>query len=429
MSLAVLELNDQALLIHTEQGQSISEPGFAQLTSKGIETGEAARSIAWRSPQSSFNQYWRQLNQLPLPSNQRWARHNADIAFAQIEQLLNATAAPEKLILSVPGSFSDEQMSLVTGLIDASSSQLHAVIDSALAAGLDCQNQTWIVELQLHQTVVSLIQPQDKGTQGSIEVVQQELIPDLGIMTIYNSVARHVSNSLVTEYRYDPLHNSEGEQTIYDQIPTWLSTLAVKPEVTISISSPKGELPLVLRKHKIEELIESRLAKLTEILESTEKNDVVFTHSGAIIGRLVSRFATARLLSADQGCRNCFSVQQEIALESEQLHRIRSLKTGLLSDKITINQTHQSGYATHLLYNNQAWPLATAISIYLKNDQLSLKSGADKDAALALMITDSELGVLYQQPGNEVLLPKSSQPGGSIVIAGHKVKLIEVNNG
>lgn len=429
MSLAVLELNDQALLIHTEQGQSISEPGFAQLTSKGIETGEVARSIAWRSPQSSFNQYWRQLNQLPLPSNQRWARHNADIAFAQIEQLLNATAAPEKLILSVPGSFSDEQMSLVTGLIDASSSQLYAVIDSALAAGLDCQNQTWIVELQLHQTVVSLIQPQDKGTQGSIEVVQQELIPDLGIMTIYNSVARHISNSLVTEYRYDPLHNSEGEQTIYDQIPTWLSTLTVKPEVTISISSPKGELPLVLRKHKIEELIESRLAKLTEILESTEKNDVVFTHSGAIIGRLVSRFATARLLSADQGCRNCFSVQQEIALESEQLHRIRSLKTGLLSDKITINQTHQSGYATHLLYNNQAWPLATAISIYLKNDQLSFKSGADKDATLALMITDSELGVLYQQPGNEVLLPKSSQPGGSIVIAGHKVKLIEVNNG
>jgi hypothetical protein len=429
MSLAVLELNDQALLIHTEQGQSISEPGFAQLTSKGIETGEVARSIAWRSPQSSFNQYWRQLNQLPLPSNQRWARHNADIAFAQIEQLLNATAAPEKLILSVPGSFSDEQMSLVTGLIDASSSQLYAVIDSALAAGLDCQNQTWIVELQLHQTVVSLIQPQDKGTQGSIEVVQQELIPDLGIMTIYNSVARHISNSLVTEYRYDPLHNSEGEQTIYDQIPTWLSTLTVKPEVTISISSPKGELPLVLRKHKIEELIEGRLAKLTEILESTEKNDVVFTHSGAIIGRLVSRFATARLLSADQGCRNCFSVQQEIALESEQLHRIRSLKTGLLSDKITINQTHQSGYATHLLYNNQAWPLATAISIYLKNDQLSFKSGADKDATLALMITDSELGVLYQQPGNEVLLPKSSQPGGSIVIAGHKVKLIEVNNG
>ncbi|MFT7655634.1 MAG: hypothetical protein ACI97D_000703 [Porticoccaceae bacterium] len=429
MSLAVLELNDQALLIHTEQGQSISEPGFAQLTSKGIETGEVARSIAWRSPQSSFNQYWRQLNQLPLPSNQRWARHNADIAFAQIEQLLNATAAPEKLILSVPGSFSDEQMSLVTGLIDASSSQLYAVIDSALAAGLDCQNQTWIVELQLHQTVVSLIQPQDKGTQGSIEVVQQELIPDLGIMTIYNSVARHISNSLVTDYRYDPLHNSEGEQTIYDQIPTWLSTLTVKPEVTISISSPKGELPLVLRKHKIEELIEGRLAKLTEILESTEKNDVVFTHSGAIIGRLVSRFATARLLSADQGCRNCFSVQQEIALESEQLHRIRSLKTGLLSDKITINQTHQSGYATHLLYNNQAWPLATAISIYLKNDQLSFKSGADKDATLALMITDSELGVLYQQPGNEVLLPKSSQPGGSIVIAGHKVKLIEVNNG
>ncbi|MBT3798503.1 MAG: hypothetical protein HOG02_06360 [Porticoccaceae bacterium] len=429
MSLAVLELNDQALLIHTEQGQCISEPGFAQLTSKGIETGEVARSIAWRSPQASFNQYWRQLNQLPLPSSQRWARHNADIAFAQIEHLLSAVDAPEKLILSVPGSFSDEQMSLLTGLVDASSSQLHAVIDSALAAGLDCQNQTWIVELQLHQTVVSLIQPQNKGDQGSIDILQQELIPDLGIMTIYNSVARHISNSLVTDYRYDPLHNSEGEQAIYDQIPTWLSTLAVKPDITISINSPKGELPLILHKNEIEELIESRLSNLTEILESAEKTDVVFTHSGAIISRLASRFAAARLLSANQGCQNCFSVQQKIALESEQLHRIRSLKTGLLLDEMTINKTHQSSCATHLLHNNQAWSLTTAVSLYIKNDQLSFKIGADKDATLAVIIKDSEFCVLYQQPGNKVSLPKNSQPGGSIVIAGHQVNLIEVNHG
>ncbi|MDE0747752.1 MAG: hypothetical protein OSB23_08215 [Porticoccaceae bacterium] len=428
MSLAVLELNDQALLIHTEQGQCLSEPGFAQLTTKGIETGEVARSVAWRSPQASFNQYWRQLNQLPLPSSQRWARHNADIAFAQIQQLLKGVNAPQQLILSVPGSFSDEQLSLLTGLIEASSSQLHAVIDSALAAGLDCQNPTWIVELQLHQAVVSLIQPQNHSGQASIEIVQQELIPDLGIMTIYNSVARHISNRLVTDHRYDPLHSSEGEQTIYDQIPTWLSTLAIKPEITISVSSPKGELPLVLRKNEIAELIEGRLSKLTDILKISEKTEVHFTQSGALISQLVSRFATAQLLSATQGSQNCFLAGQHISSESQQLHRIRSLKMGLLSDKIKANHTPQEIFASHLLYENHAWSLATAVSIYLKNDQLSIKSGADKNAALIVVIKDSELSVLHQQSGIDVRLPRDSQPGSAIIIAGHQVNLIEVNH-
>ena len=62
MSLAIVELNDQNLLIQTDQGLFHCEPGFAQLHSTGIETGERARAAAWQQPQHSYNQYWRQLN-------------------------------------------------------------------------------------------------------------------------------------------------------------------------------------------------------------------------------------------------------------------------------------------------------------------------------------------------------------------------------
>ena len=89
MSLAIVELNDQNLLIQTERGLLHCEPGFAQLHSVGIETGERARATAWQQPQHSYNQYWRQLNQLPLPSKQKWARHHGDIAFAQLKQLVH----------------------------------------------------------------------------------------------------------------------------------------------------------------------------------------------------------------------------------------------------------------------------------------------------------------------------------------------------
>ena len=61
MTLAILELNDQALLIQSEDGQSHMEPGFAQLTPTGIESGDSARASAWKNPQDSFNQHWRCL--------------------------------------------------------------------------------------------------------------------------------------------------------------------------------------------------------------------------------------------------------------------------------------------------------------------------------------------------------------------------------
>ena len=46
MTVAVLELNDQSLSIQAEGGALHTEPGFAQLTASGIETGDRARAIA-----------------------------------------------------------------------------------------------------------------------------------------------------------------------------------------------------------------------------------------------------------------------------------------------------------------------------------------------------------------------------------------------
>ena len=215
MTVAVLELNDQNLIIQTEDGTLHSEPGFAQLTATGIETGDSARAVAWQQPQHSYNQYWRQFNQLALPSKQRWARHHADIAFAQLKQLVQAAGSPESLILSVPGSFSDQQLSLLLGLASAVPVQIVAVIDSALASCADQQTQSLLIELQLQQAVVTRV----AKTDGQLQIADQEVIPDLGVMQLYNAAARHISDQLITDYRYDPLHTSDGEQLIYNQLP------------------------------------------------------------------------------------------------------------------------------------------------------------------------------------------------------------------
>ena len=109
MALAVLELNDQSLLIQADGGPLHVQPGFARVTASGIECGEDARASAWREPQHSYNQYWCHLNQTPLVASQQWARHHADIAFAQLKSLWDSAGSPETLLILVPGSFSDTQ--------------------------------------------------------------------------------------------------------------------------------------------------------------------------------------------------------------------------------------------------------------------------------------------------------------------------------
>ena len=95
MKTAVLEINDQNLMIRTEDGVLFTQPGFAQLTENGIETGEQARARAWLKPQYSYHDYWRQLNQNALPTQCILARHHADIAYAQLKQMLSQANSPK----------------------------------------------------------------------------------------------------------------------------------------------------------------------------------------------------------------------------------------------------------------------------------------------------------------------------------------------
>lgn len=421
MTVAILELNDQALLIQSEEGQSHFEPGFARLTATGIESGDSARATAWSNPQNSFNQYWRQLNQLPLPSKQNWARHHGDIAYAQVKHMLESIGSPSALILAVPGCFTDDQLALLLGLAQAIPVEVKGVIDSALATGLQVQQETVLIDLQLQQSVVSLI----SNNEGKVAVSHQEVIPDLGIMYLYNGVARHISDRLIDDYRHDPLHSSEGEQAIYDHLPSWLMQLGWENEISVSLPSPRGELPLILRREQIGEIIEQRLTSLNAIIEKHPNAKISFAHSANLIPAILPRFATAEVMAQPLGVENCLAAQQQILSSSSTLHRITDLKT---SDKKVKKSKIKQRCATHLLFQDQAWPMDKPLSISLQDNQLQLANSIDSKAVFVAVIEDRQLRIMHQSTSIEMQVPSHCEPGQALVIAGHRLKLIEVSN-
>jgi hypothetical protein len=421
MPLAVLEMNDQALLIQAEGGSLYAEPGFARLTAEGIESGEAARASAWREPQHSYNQYWCHLNQAPLPANEQWARHHADIAFAQLKQLWQNAGTPENLVILVPGSFTDQQLALLLGMAGALPARPLAVIDSALAACLQAGGERLFVDLQLHQCVLSLCRLQGR----QVEISEQEVFPELGAIQVHNTVARHISTLLIDSARYDPLHASDSEQAIFDQAPEWLARLRWEDEVPATLHTRQGELPFILHNAEIRRLLQERMRSIHAFLARYPDSRVLLSHASGMLTGLSDDFAGAELAGKADAVGNVLAHRAAILPQVPELYRVRSLE----ADWSEAPPAQLNGrLATHLLLDNQALPLHKPVNIRVAGGRLERAGRMDTRAGLTLVLRNQALEMLHNATGLEASLPAHCVAGESVTVGGHQLPLIEVRD-
>ena len=435
MRLAVLELNDQALLIKNQDGEIFSEPGFALHTGEGIITGIEARKQAWLQPQNVYRQYWRNLNQTELSGDLPWARHHADIAFAQLKTLLNSAGSPEQLVISVAACFDDEQLSLLLGLLRAIPVKVIGVVDSSLA---DCmyiagqvhgpkeEEQTTLhIDLHLFQSVASQI----TFSEDSVQITAQRVLPELGAMDIYSLLAKHIRDKLVKNFRFDPMDAPQGEQAIYDLLPDWVIRFESQAEYGMVIPSPRGDLPVMLYKSEALELLSSRLNKLSSMLRQFSDNDVSFSKNARMISILTDEFHASRHLKAHQGVDSCFRFADGLLASSDNLHRITSIETLPAKAEQQPLAIRPPGTATHLLYEGQAWPLAEALSITIADGRVQLLEKHDDNATAVLAIDGENVVALHRSPKATVELPHIALCGMELFINAYRFELIEVCSG
>ena len=422
MNAAVLQLNDQALLMLGEDGVLHAQPGFARVDAQGIVTGEEARSTAWLQPQHSYNQFWCHLGQAPLPSREPWARHHADIAFAQLKNIWLAASEPQQCVLLVPGSMADKQLSLLLGMFRALPSTAVAVLDSALAAGGGQEGDFLHIDMQLHQTVGSWCQ----ARSGVVRIKEQEVFPNLGLLQVHNTVARHISNLLIDSARFDPLHSSDTEQFIFDQLPEWLNRLRWDGEVSSSLDTAKGQLPFILRRDKVSELLRERLASVSEFIGKHADVPLSLAAGTAVLSAFSPLFEKARIAAKSEALDFVLSNLDAIVEQVDELYRVRSL---VLQPAPVALASANGRPATHLLHGDMAIPLARPVSIRLSESGLEVSQAIDSDASLTIVARDGRLEELGRNSAVDSELPKHCAPGESIRVGGHTLRLIEVRNG
>ncbi len=226
MTLQVLELNDHALVLGDAEGARLVSPGFVLADEKELIFGESAQAQSRLHPNQSHSRYWQDLSLEPLAKgrlpNPRW-RHLADLAHGHLDAIAQESGGEQtSTLLSVPGSFSQQQLGIVLGIAKQTPLQVISLVDSALLAGaaLATPKNSIVMQQQLHQTLFSLLEL--NGSQ--LRVVETLAVPSTGSAQVLDSLMHLSTELFIEQCRFNPQHDAATEQLLYNAVPQWLSS-------------------------------------------------------------------------------------------------------------------------------------------------------------------------------------------------------------
>lgn len=219
MSLKVIELNDNALRVGDESGILVESPGFALAVDKQLQLGDVAKQQARIHPASSYNKYLHELSLDPI-SHVIGIRHFADIAYAHLLHLAAEGGVDADVIFAVPGNFTRQQLAILLGLAKQSPFQAIGMVDSALAAAHAATHAGSVIyaEMQLHQVVLTKIVAMGNSLQRE-SVIQ---VPGVGSQNFMDLMMQLTTGLFIEQCRFNPQHDAESEQQLYNALPLWL---------------------------------------------------------------------------------------------------------------------------------------------------------------------------------------------------------------
>ena len=224
----LLDCNDASLRLWNE-GEALWSPGIAWFTEGQYRFGEPAWLQARRAPREINNRFWHRLSTQPLSPALGPARHTADLVHAHLEALLGD--GNDDLVLAIPGAMESGQLSLLLGILQTlpvtASSVVHRSALVGAAVGQSCVH----IELQLHQASITVVTVENQVAQAG----ETQVLPGHGLLGLMDEIAERIGEQFVAQTRFDPQRRAETEQTLYQQIPDLLRSLATQSEISCTV--------------------------------------------------------------------------------------------------------------------------------------------------------------------------------------------------
>ena len=412
MNMKVIELNDAGIKVADKSGIVLLSPGFALSRGKSLLLGEEAEQQARLHPTNSYNKYWHELSLDPL-AHGNGIRHYADIAYAQLQHLTAQAGIEGEVLFAVPGNFTRPQLAILLGLAKQCAFQTVGVVDSALAAGIATAGEQPLVyaELQQHQVVLTKLKVVDKRL--TIDRVVQ--IPGVGSQSVIDQLMQMATNAFIQQCRFNPQHNAESEQQLYNALPHWwrqpaMSEEGLLLELRVGSTVHTAKLP----RESIVNKLNSHYHRINQQLAAiaADADTRVLLNPGiATLPGLQTVLGSERnlqVLDTTTVSASCLQFHQHIRSNEQGMRLVTTLPLvatatsapGAAGARQQATADAASTAPTHLLYGNRAFPLAR---VRISNQPALNGSAAAHTLQLALNGLPEEPAKIHIK-GNDVFI-------------------------
>lgn len=360
MSLKIIELNDSGIKVGDHRGIAVASPGFALVVDNDLVLGDQAEEQARLQPTKSYNKYWHELSMEPL-NHGNHLRHTADIAYAHLLHLAEVAEIDSDVVFAVPGSFSNQQLAILLGLAKQSPIKPVGVVDSAVAAAVaaEVSHPSLYLDFQLHQVVVTKLNYQN-GNMVADSVVH---IPGVGIQNFINLMMQQATDLFIEQCRFNPQHNAEYEQLLYNQLPTWLDqyeesqtnlVLELKTSDALHVAKmPKEGFIASLQGHY------KKINQELEPLLGDQYSNIILSQNLASLPGYKASMPSAgnvHVLQENALISACLENVETLVKDGSDIHWVRSLPVkNTKADVSGVNkQVAEAMPPTHLVSNHQA---------------------------------------------------------------------------
>lgn len=270
MALYVIDLSTFQISVGDISGWRFKSQHYALLNKDTIELGAEAKSKAKLYPTESFNAYWENLSTEPI--NHSYQRHYVDLAYAHLLHLSERLRLEVRsdLLVIVPCHYDRTQIALFLGIAKHTLFNVIGMIDAAVVAGMSAtptSNFFVYLDIQSQQAVATHV---DINTKLSRGMVSQ--IPGVGIQNIFDKLANVITDAFISQCRFNPQHNAESEQQLYNKISAWIECLASEPTAILTLEHSGSNYSAKLSQAQLIDALREYYKKISSHLLSLRTN-------------------------------------------------------------------------------------------------------------------------------------------------------------
>lgn len=432
MTLCTIELNDSEIRVARNANIILRSPGYAVVQRDKVELGESAARQAHLHPRAAYNRYWSNLNQDAIRYPSAQIRHNADLAYAHLLSLYEQAGKPDEVLFAVPGSYSNEQLSLLLGLVEASPFKALGLVDTAVAAVAPSAGpgEYTHLDMHLHQTILTHI-----NVTNDVSRTATQVIDGIGLATVYDTCAFLMADLFIKQSRFDPQHHAETEQALYNQIPECLRVLSNSPEVLLEIQYQDTQHQAKLLRETLLEKLQEHYQKIINAIPAA--NICVISDRMASLPGFIEQKTEMTALDPASVFKACEEQLTHIRSSGPALNfitRLPATSQPLISSNADSTPTvkpEKTSSITHILCGHQAYPLMHG-RVYLSAvGRTSESKQADSHCSVSqsngLTSVQIESGLTVFLNGQQINHPAEAQTGDIISFAGSKTEYMFIN--